>query len=287
MEAERLNAQPPATVRPRPHLEAWKVSKVYAGKRGPVEAVSSVSFSIQEGEFVSILGPSGCGKSTLMMMLAGLEPATDGVMIERGREIAGPRPEVGLVFQDATLLPWLSVIDNVLFPVRVLKRPRAQYRERALALLKMAGLADFGNHRPAQLSGGMRQRVAICRALVLDPPLLMMDEPFSALDAITRDEMNVALLDIWQQHRKTGVFITHSIREAVLLSDRILVMTRRPSSIVNDVKVPFARPRSPGIVETPAFTALCNSLRQQIEAGYAADPDNALRAQANSVATAE
>lgn len=287
MEAKLLHTNTTTAGSPKVHLEAWNVSKIYAGKSGPVEAVSSVSFAIHEGEFVSILGPSGCGKSTLMMMLAGLEPVTDGVMSERGRPVTGPRPEVGLVFQDSTLLPWLSVIDNVLFPVRILKRPRKHYLERALSLLKMVGLMDFMHHRPAQLSGGMRQRVSICRALVLDPPVLMMDEPFSALDAITRDEMNVALLDIWQRHRKTGVFITHSIREAVLLSDRILVMTRRPSSIVDDVKVPFERPRSPGIVETPAFTALCNSLRQQIEAGYSAAPGNALRAQANGVATTE
>jgi NitT/TauT family transport system ATP-binding protein len=269
------------------HLDVWKVSKVYEGKNGPVEAVSNVSFAVGAGEFVSILGPSGCGKSTLMMMLAGLEDITDGVVIEHGREISGPRADVGLIFQDATLLPWLSVLDNVLFPVRILKRPRTDYVERAMDLLRMVGLADFAHHRPAQLSGGMRQRAAICRALVLDPSLLMMDEPFSALDAITRDEMNVALLDIWQKHRKTGIFITHSIREAVLLSDRVLVMTRRPSTVAVDMPIPFARPRDPRIVESPEFTAVCTALREHIEAGYAAEKDNALRAAAAAVATVE
>ncbi|WPB57456.1 ABC transporter ATP-binding protein [Xylophilus sp. GOD-11R] len=269
------------------HLDLWKVSKVYQGKAGPVEAVSDVSLSIREGEFVSILGPSGCGKSTLMMMMAGLEDITEGVIIERGREVTGPRPDVGLIFQDATLLPWLSVLDNVLFPVRILKRPRADYLPRALELLKMTGLSDFAHHRPAQLSGGMRQRASICRALVLDPPLLMMDEPFSALDAITRDEMNFALLDIWQRHPKTGVFITHSIREAVLLSDRVLVMTRRPSTVVCDLTIPFPRPRRPEIVETPEFTAICAQLRSQIEAGYAAEQGNTLRAAAATAATVE
>ncbi|WP_051231594.1 ABC transporter ATP-binding protein [Stutzerimonas azotifigens] len=269
------------------HLDVWKVSKIYETPSGPVEAVSEASFSIREGEFVSILGPSGCGKSTLMMMMAGLEDVSEGVIIERDKEVTGPRPDVGLIFQEATLLPWVSVIDNVLFPVRILKRPRRDYEARAHELLEMVGLKDFHQHRPAQLSGGMRQRVAICRALILDPPLLMMDEPFSALDAITRDEMNVALLDIWQRHPKTGVLITHSIREAVLLSDRVLVMTRRPSTVVCDISIPFERPRDPRIVESAEFNRLCNQLRGYIESGYAADQNNRYRSAAAAVATTE
>ena len=253
------------------YIEVQGLSKVYAGKHGPVEAVSDVSFAIQPGEFVSILGPSGCGKSTIMMMLGGLEPASDGYIIERGRQVVGPRTDIGLIFQDASLLPWLSVLDNVLFPIRILKQARRQYVERANELLAMTGLSAFAGHRPSQLSGGMRQRVAICRALVHDPQLLLMDEPFSALDAITRDEMNVALLDIWQKYRKTGVFITHSIREAVLLSDRVLVMSRRPSTVVCDLRMPFERPRDPRIVQSPEFTRVCAELREHIEAGYAAE----------------
>lgn len=269
------------------YIDVRQASKVYDGRTGPVEAVSRVSFTVQEGEFVSILGPSGCGKSTLLMMLAGLEAVTDGSIVQQGRPVKGPRTENGLIFQDATLLPWLSVLDNVLFPIKILKRPRAAYVDKAHGLLKMVGLSEFSDHRPMQLSGGMRQRAAICRALIHDPDLLLMDEPFSALDAITRDEMNVALLDIWQRHRKTGVFITHSIREAVLLSDRVLVMTRRPSTVVCDLKIPFERPRDPRIVETADFTALCARLREHIEAGYAAERDSALRHRAEAMATTE
>jgi len=269
------------------HLEVWNASKVYETDSGPVNAVSSASFNINSGEFVSILGPSGCGKSTLMMMMAGLESLSDGSMINQGKEITEPRADVGLIFQEALLLPWLSVYDNVMFPVKILKRSIKDYDARAKQLLNMVGLTDFHHKRPSELSGGMRQRVAICRSLILDPPLLMMDEPFSALDAITRDEMNVALLDIWQNNPKTGVLITHSIREAVLLSDRILVMTRRPSTVVCDVKVPFERPRDPRIVESAEFNELCSEIRGYIESGYGADEGNELRAAAKAMASTE
>ena len=267
------------------YIEVQGLCKTYQGKSGPVEAVSRVDFTIQAGEFVSILGPSGCGKSTIMMMLGGLEAPTEGYVIERGRQVCGPRTDIGLIFQDASLLPWLSVLDNVLFPIKILKRPRRDYLERAHELLAMTGLGAFAGHKPSQLSGGMRQRAAICRALIHDPQMLLMDEPFSALDAITRDEMNVALLDIWQKHRKTGVFITHSIREAVLLSDRVLVMSRRPSTVVCDMTMPFERPRDPRIVESAEFTRVCTTLREHIEAGYAAEGGNGLRADAAAVAS--
>ncbi len=268
-------------------IEVQGLTKVYPSRSGPVEAVSGIDFAIQPGEFVSILGPSGCGKSTIMMMLGGLEDATEAYIFERGRQVTGPRTDIGLIFQDASLLPWLTVLDNVLFPVKILKLRREDYLGRAKELLAMVGLAGFAGHRPSQLSGGMRQRVAICRALIHDPQLLLMDEPFSALDAITRDEMNVALLDIWQKYRKTGVFITHSIREAVLLSDRVLVMSRRPSTVVCDLRLPFGRPRDPRIVESAEFTRICTQLREQIEAGYAAERGNGLRETAAAVATVE
>lgn len=250
------------------YIAVKSVRKIYEGRQGSVEAVSNASFTVEAGEFVSLLGPSGCGKSTVLMMLAALEKPTSGSIVVDGSSMNAPRRDVGLIFQDATLLPWLSVLDNVLFPVRIMKRDMAMHRARALELLEMVGLKDFCNHRPTQLSGGMRQRTAICRALINDPHLLLMDEPFSALDAITRDEMNLVLLDIWQKYHKTGIFITHSIREAVMLSDRVLVMTRRPSTIVSDVIIPFDRPRDPELGETAEFNAICRNLRRQIESGH-------------------
>jgi len=248
------------------YVEVAEVSKIYrSGKGEAVEAVSSVSFTVPRGQFVAILGPSGCGKSTLLMMVGGLEAATSGRIAIGGTPMIGPRTSIGIMFQDATLLPWKSAVDNVLFPIRVLKRPIDQYWDPAHALLDRVGLNGFAHKKPHELSGGMRQRVAICRALVYDPELLLMDEPFSALDAITRDEMNELLLDLWQQYTKTALFVTHSIREAVFLADRVLVMTRRPSTIVEDLTIPFARPRSLDIGESREFNEICRHLRERIE----------------------
>jgi NitT/TauT family transport system ATP-binding protein len=249
------------------YVTVSNLRKVYRTGAETVEAVSSVSFTVPQGQFVAILGPSGCGKSTLLMMVGGLETVTSGSIEIGGTPMTGPRTSIGVMFQDPTLLPWKSALDNVLFPIRVLKRPLEEYRARARALLEMVGLQDFAAKKPQQLSGGMRQRVAICRALVYDPELLLMDEPFSALDAITRDEMNEALLDIWQRYTKTALFVTHSIREAVLLADRVLVMTRRPATIVEDLEIPFARPRDMSIGDTPAFNGICSHLRAKIERG--------------------
>jgi NitT/TauT family transport system ATP-binding protein len=240
--------------------------KVYDPEGKAVEALHNVNFRVEKGEFVSILGPSGCGKSTLLMMCAGLEDISDGSLTVAEQAMSGPRDDVGIMFQDPTLLPWKTVIENVLFPARIARVPIEPVRQRAHALLRSVGLQSFEGHRPHQLSGGMRQRVSICRALVNDPSILLMDEPFSALDAITRDQMNVLLLDLWQQQQaRTALFITHSIREAVLLSDRILVMTRRPATIVQDVVVPFSRPRSPELAEGVEFNQLCGQLRGMIE----------------------
>jgi NitT/TauT family transport system ATP-binding protein len=240
--------------------------KIYDPGGKAVEALHDVNFRIEKGEFVSILGPSGCGKSTLLMICAGLEDISDGLLMVSEQPMTGPREDVGIMFQDPTLLPWKTVIENVLFPARLARVPIEPVRQRAHALLRSVGLQSFEEHRPHQLSGGMRQRVSICRALVNDPSILLMDEPFSALDAITRDQMNVLLLDLWQQQQaRTALFITHSIREAVLLSDRILVMTRRPATIVQDVVVPFSRPRSPELAEGVEFNQLCGQLRGMIE----------------------
>jgi NitT/TauT family transport system ATP-binding protein len=248
-----------------PYIRIEDVRKVYRTGKEEVEAVSRVSFSVEAGEFVAILGPSGCGKSTLLMMCAGLEPATSGTITIDRTVVTAPRARVGIMFQDSTLLPWKTVLENILFPARIQKRPLAAFRERAYDLIRMVGLAGFENVKPHQLSGGMRQRVAICRALITDPDILLMDEPFSALDAMTRDEMNDALLDIWDRYRKTGLFVTHSIREAVYLADRVLVMTRRPATIVADVRIPFDRPREHGIGERPQFNEICAHLRSLIE----------------------
>jgi NitT/TauT family transport system ATP-binding protein len=240
--------------------------KVYDPEGKAVEALHNVNFRIEKGEFVSILGPSGCGKSTLLMISAGLEEISDGVLTVGGEPMSGPRGDVGIMFQDPTLLPWKTVMENVLFPARIARLPLDPVRERAKALLRSVGLQSFEEHRPHQLSGGMRQRVSICRALINDPSILLMDEPFSALDAITRDQMNVLLLDLWQQQlARTALFITHSIREAVLLSDRVLVMTKRPATIVQDITVPFSRPRSPELAEDVEFNQLCGRLRGMIE----------------------
>jgi NitT/TauT family transport system ATP-binding protein len=252
-----------------PYVEAWEANKIYRSAAGEaIEAVSSVSFSVPRGQFVAILGPSGCGKSTLLMMVGGLEALTAGRIAVSGTPMTGPRTSIGIMFQDSTLLPWKSALDNTLFPIRVLKRPLDAYRDDAQQLLSRVGLDGFMHKKPHELSGGMRQRVAICRTLIYDPDLLLMDEPFSALDAITRDEMNELLLDLWQQYTKTALFVTHSIREAVFLADRVLVMTRRPATVVEDLRIPFARPRSMAIGETREFNEICSHLRERIEQGH-------------------
>lgn len=247
-------------------ISCERARKIYGKGAGAFEAVNSVSFSVEKGEFVSLLGPSGCGKSTLLMMIAGLESISAGAIVAAGEPMAEPRPDIGIVFQDPTLLPWKTALQNVLFPIEMLHRNRADYFNQAIKLLELVGLGEAVDKRPGQLSGGMRQRVSLCRALIADPSILLMDEPFSALDAITRDDMNIVLLDLWERYRKTVLFVTHSIREAVLLSDRVLVMGRSPSRIIADVKVPFVRPRNFAIGESLEFNELCSLLRDQINA---------------------
>jgi NitT/TauT family transport system ATP-binding protein len=236
---------------------------------GDLEAIREISCDVADGEFLSVLGPSGCGKSTLLMMIAGLIHPTAGEIHVKGAKVAGPRPEVGVVFQSPVLLPWRTVRQNVLFPIELMRLPRSQYERRAMELLRMAKIEEFAGLLPRQLSGGMRQRVAICRALVHDPSILLMDEPFSALDAITRDEMGVELLRIWQANRKTVVFVTHSIREAAFLSDRVLVMGRRPATITDELRIELPRPRHIAMTEDEAFNRYVRHLRTAIEASHA------------------
>jgi len=218
--------------------------KVYDPEGKAVEALHNINFRIEQGEFVSILGPSGCGKSTLLMICAGLEEISGGDLTIAGEPMTGPRGDVGIMFQDPTLLPWKTVIENVLFPARIARVPIEPVRERAAGLLRSVGLKSFEEHRPHQLSGGMRQRVSIARAFANDPEILLMDEPFSALDAQNKLLLQEELLHIWEEHKKTVVFITHSVDEAVFLGDRIMVMTAQPGKVKTFVPVPLARPRN-------------------------------------------
>ncbi len=238
-----------------------KVTKIYQTKDGPVESLRPLSFDIREGEFVSVVGPSGCGKSTLLKLVAGLLPITAGQLSLLGRRIDGPQKNVGIVFQGAVLLAWRTVLDNILLQAEIRHLPMAAARERALALIKMAGLSGFEHKYPWQLSGGMQQRVSICRALLHDPPVLLMDEPFGALDAMTREKMNLELQRIWYGSKKTVLLITHSIPEAVFLSDRVLVMSERPGSIAAIYDIDLPRPRPLDVMSTPEFAHLAKTIR--------------------------
>jgi NitT/TauT family transport system ATP-binding protein len=227
--------------------------KVYATRDGPVRALDGVSFDVAESEFLSILGPSGCGKSTLLSLLTGLLAPTSGEIRLRGTPVRAPYTDVGIVFQRDVLLDWRTVLGNVMIQAEIRGLDRATSERRARVLLEEVGLGDFLQAYPFELSGGMRQRVALCRALLHDPPLLIMDEPFAALDALTRDQMNLDLLELWERRKKTVVFITHSVPEAVFLSDVVLVMTARPGRIQRAVTVDLRRPRTLALRETPEF----------------------------------
>jgi NitT/TauT family transport system ATP-binding protein len=223
------------------------VSQVFRRGRGAgVHALDDIQLAIRENEFVTLVGRSGCGKSTLLRIVAGLLRATSGDVLIGGRRVTGPRPDVSLMFQRSALLPWRNVIENVMLPAQILKLDRRAYRRKAEELLALVGLDGFENRRPYELSGGMQQRAALCRALLHDPAVLLMDEPFAALDALTREDLSLELQRIWSEHRKTIVFVTHSIPEAVLLADRIAVMTPRPGQIARVLEVKAPRPRSLG-----------------------------------------
>jgi NitT/TauT family transport system ATP-binding protein len=248
----------------RAAIQVRAVSKVYASQDGSVEALSDVSFSVADAEFVTIVGHSGCGKTTLLKIVAGLLAPSSGAVTVRGRAVSEPLPDVGMVFQRPVLLKWRSILDNVMLPIEMLHLPRAEGGERALDLLKLAGLSDFRHHYPAQLSGGMQQRAAICRALVHDPSLLLMDEPFGALDLMTREDMNLELLRIWSRRRKTTLLVTHSISEAVFLADRVIVMTPRPGKVAEVVRVTLPRPRLPETKLDPRYSELVQIIGRKI-----------------------
>jgi NitT/TauT family transport system ATP-binding protein len=236
----------------QPLIRIEDVDMTYQAASGPVEALRGISMSVNQGEFVSLVGPSGCGKSTLLRCIAGLRSVTGGRIFVDGAPVVRPIPKVGMVFQSAILLKWRTIVDNVLLPVELYGLKPSDYRERAHELLKLVGLEDFAKKLPGELSGGMQQRASLCRALILDPPILLMDEPFGALDAMTRDEMNLELLRIWGEQRtqdshgarKTVVFVTHSIPEACFLSDRVVVMSPRPGRVAAIKSVQLERPRT-------------------------------------------
>ena len=227
-------------------------------------ALDDITLEVGENEFVTLVGPSGCGKSTLLKLVAGLVPLTRGRIHIRDQPVTEPFPDVGFVFQQPVLLPWRSVLDNVLFSVEMLGLDPRQYRKPAGDLLELTGLAGFEHRYPRELSGGMQQRVAICRALLPDPNLLLMDEPFGALDAMTREEMSLELLRIWEERRKTILFVTHSIPEAILLADRVVVMTPRPGRIARVLHVDLPRPRTMDLEFDPRFKAASDEIRSLI-----------------------
>ncbi len=241
-----------------------KVSKVYQSARGPVHALDKFSMEVKEGDFVAIVGPSGCGKTTLLWGLTGLHPFTSGEAYILGKPVGEPRREVGIIFQQANLLPWRTVLENVLFPLEIMKENIKEYEDRVRELLASVELTGFENHYPRELSGGMQQRASIVRALSYDPKILLMDEPFGALDAYTRDEMDTLLLGIWKKTKKTIAFVTHRIEEAVYLANRVYVMTPRPgtNSAIFDIDLP--RPRPEGITMEKRFFEIVAEIKRTI-----------------------
>ena len=246
----------------RPVIEIKGVSKTYKTQDGDVPSLRPLDFDVYDGEFLVVVGPSGCGKSTLLKLIAGLLHPSAGEIRVENRVVTKPHRDVGIVFQSALLLPWRRVLENVMMPVEVKGLPIEEYRKRALDLIKMVGLDGFERKYPWQLSGGMQQRAAICRALVHDPKIVLMDEPFGALDAMTRERMNVELQRIQRETRKTVLLITHSIPEAVFLADRVMVMSARPGQIDAIYDVTLPRPRSLDMMADPRFVELTQIIRR-------------------------
>jgi NitT/TauT family transport system ATP-binding protein len=235
----------------QPYLHLHGLSKIYASRDGPVRALDQVSLNGRRGEFISIVGPSGCGKSTLLMIAAGLMAPSSGVVVADGETVTAPRTEIGIVFQNPVLLEWRTALGNVMLQAEAKKLERGSAERRARALLAAVGLSGFEDKYPHELSGGMRQRVSICRALIHDPPQLLMDEPFGALDALTRDQLVLDLQRICNERRMTVLFITHSVPEAVFLSDQVIVMT--PRRVDRVIAIDLPRPRTLALRETPEF----------------------------------
>lgn len=249
-------------------IELRNVTKSYRTmQEEDLLALQDVSFEVGKSEFVSVVGASGCGKTTLLKIIAGLIPHSSGEVRIGGSSVKGPRKDIGFVFQQPVLLPWRTVLENTLLPIEVMGLPREEYRKRALDILDRVGLSGFSDKYPFELSGGMQQRVAITRALVYDPDVLLLDEPFGALDAMTRESLNLELLRIWSDHRKTVLFVTHSISEAIFLSDRVVALTPRPGRLADVVEVDLPRPRRLDVIQTEAFGMLAKRIRSLLGIG--------------------
>ena len=254
-----------AEISGRGQIEIDSLTKTYASDAGDITALAGIDFEIASREFVGIVGPSGCGKSTLLRCVGGLIAASAGEVRIGGEVVTSPDHRIGYVFQKAVLLPWRRVIDNVMLPFEIMRRPTDDDRRKALEVLDMVGLSEYLNHRPGELSGGMQQRVSVARALAVEPSILLMDEPFGALDAQTRDQMNLELLRIWHESQTTVVFVTHDIGEALFLSDRVMVMSARPGQVQDVIEVDLPRPRTFSDVEVDErFWTLRQRIREQL-----------------------
>jgi len=249
---------------PKPILVAEHLQMTFTSPDSQLEALAEAHFTVAPNEFVCLIGPSGCGKSTLLRILGGLVRPTGGQVSFEGEPLVEPRREIGFVFQRSTLMPWRSALRNVMLPLEILGVPRADAKRGARELLDLVGLGDFADTLPRDLSGGMRQRVALARALVRDPEVLLLDEPFGALDALTRERMNWELLRIWQARRKTVLMVTHNIQEAVFLSDRVLAMSPRPGRVEREVLIDLPRPRTQEMLYSARFLELTRTLRDAL-----------------------
>jgi NitT/TauT family transport system ATP-binding protein len=248
-------------------IEIENLFKIYSSRNGRVAALEDVNLDIERNEFIALVGPSGCGKSTLLKIIGALIRPSRGRLLYDGKPLLGPTRDVGIVFQEPVLLPWRAALDNVLLPAEILGLDAEQSRARALELLKLVGLKGFESSYPRELSGGMQQRVALSRALIHDPSVLLMDEPFAALDAMTREELGFELLRIWDIHKKTIIFVTHHIGEAILLADRVVAMSPRPGRIAKILKIDLPRPRTLDMEFAPEFKAYSGAIRSVIYQG--------------------
>ncbi len=252
-----------------PAIEISALRKSYTTASGSFTALDGVSFDVEPGAFVSVLGPSGCGKTTVLKAVAGLIAQSSGSVKVDGRAVTGPQRKIGIVFQVPALMKWRTAIENVRLPAEILSLDAAETESRARELLELVGLKDFADRYPRELSGGMQQRVGIARALIHDPSILLLDEPFSALDMMTRNQLNLELLRIWSERRKTSLLITHSIPEAVFLSDRVVVLGPRPARVLDIVRVDLPRPRDAALRVSPAFVDIVDRIGRLIGLEYA------------------